>query len=72
MSVILAVGYSENNDKNHCNLMTWMPGAVIGAGKAVAELICRKDGEQNPSAFLQKCGANNCLRHLQYLQYFLH
>lgn len=19
-----------------------------------------------------KCGANNCLRHLQYLQYFLH
>ena len=32
----------------------WMPGAVIGAGKAVAELICRKDGEQNPSAFLQK------------------
>ena len=32
----------------------WMPNAVIGAGKAVANLICKKDGEQNPSAFLQK------------------
>ena len=32
----------------------WMPNAVIGAGKAVAELICKKDGEQNPSALLQK------------------
>ena len=32
----------------------WMPGAVIGAGKAVAAMICKKDGEQNPSAFLQK------------------
>ena len=32
----------------------WMPNAVIGAGKAVADLICKKDGEQNPSAFLQK------------------
>ena len=33
---------------------TWMPGAVIGAGKAVATMICKKDGEQNPSALLQK------------------
>ena len=32
----------------------WMPGAVIGAGKALAAMICKKDGEQNPSAFLQK------------------
>lgn len=32
----------------------WMPGAVIGAGKAVANLICKKDGEKNPSPFLQK------------------
>ena len=32
----------------------WMPGAVIGAGKAVAEMICKKNGEQNPSALLQK------------------
>ena len=31
----------------------WMPGAVIGAGKAVATLICKKDGEQKPSKFLQ-------------------
>ena len=32
----------------------WMPNAVIGAGKAMASLICKKDGEQNPSALLQK------------------
>lgn len=31
----------------------WMPGAVIGAGKAVATLICKKNGEQNPSGLLQ-------------------
>ena len=32
----------------------WMPNGVIGAGKAVATMICKKDGEQNPSALLQK------------------
>lgn len=32
----------------------WMPGAVIGAGKAVASLVCKTGGEQNPSPFLQK------------------
>lgn len=32
---------------------TWMPGAVIGAGKLVADMICRKNGEQNPSQLLQ-------------------
>ena len=31
----------------------WMPGAVIGAGKAVATLVCKKDGEQKPSQLLQ-------------------
>ena len=31
----------------------WMPGAVIGAGKTLASLICRKDGEQHQSALLQ-------------------
>ena len=31
----------------------WMPNAVIGAGKAMANLICKKNGEQNPSALLQ-------------------
>ena len=33
---------------------TWMPGGVVGAGKAVASLICKTGGEQNPSPFLQK------------------
>ena len=32
----------------------WMPNGVIGAGKAVANMICKKNGEQNPSALLQK------------------
>ena len=32
----------------------WMPGAVIGAGKTVATMICKRSGEQNPSALLQK------------------
>ena len=32
----------------------WMPGSVVGAGKAVASLICKMSGEQNPSPFLQK------------------
>ena len=31
----------------------WMPGAVIGAGKAIATLVCKKDGEQKPSQLLQ-------------------
>ena len=31
----------------------WMPNAVITAGKATAELICKKNGEQNPCAFLR-------------------
>ena len=31
----------------------WMPGAVIGAGKFVADMICKKNGEQNPSQLLQ-------------------
>ena len=31
----------------------WMPGAVIGAGKAVATMVCKKDGEQKPSPLLQ-------------------
>ena len=31
----------------------WMPDAVIGAGKVLADLICKKNGEQNPSNLLQ-------------------
>lgn len=31
----------------------WMPGAVIGAGKALATMICKKNGERNPSNLLQ-------------------
>ena len=31
----------------------WMPGAVIGAGKAVAALVCRKNGANEPSQLLQ-------------------
>ena len=31
----------------------WMPGAVIGAGKALATVICKKNGEKNPSNLLQ-------------------
>lgn len=31
----------------------WMPDAVIGAGKLLANLICKKNGEQNPSQLLQ-------------------
>ena len=31
----------------------WMPDAVIGAGKMLADLICKKNGEQNPSNLLQ-------------------
>ena len=32
----------------------WMPNPVIGAGKALATVICKKNGEQNPSSLLQK------------------
>ena len=32
----------------------WMPDAIIGAGKAFATIICKKNGEQNPSDLLQK------------------
>ena len=31
----------------------WMPGAVIGAGKAVATLVCKKNGANEPSQLLQ-------------------
>ncbi len=31
----------------------WMPGAVIGAGKLLADMICKKNGEQKPSKLLQ-------------------
>lgn len=44
----------------------WMPGAVIGAGRGVAEMICKKSGEQNPSALLQKMmfgSYNNKIEH---------
>ena len=30
----------------------WMPGAVIGAGKLLADMICKKNGEQNPKVCL--------------------
>lgn len=44
----------------------WMPGAVIGAGKLVATLICKKDGEQKPSQLLQNImfgGYNKKIEH---------
>ena len=31
----------------------WMPGAVIGAGKLLADTICKMSGEQKPSKLLQ-------------------
>lgn len=31
----------------------WMPGTVIGAGKAVATLVCKKNGANEPSQLLQ-------------------
>ena len=43
-----------------------MPDAVIGAGKLVATLICKKDGEQKPSQLLQKImfgGYNKKIEH---------
>ena len=46
----------------------WMPGAVIGAGKAVATLICKKDGEQKPSKLLQGImfgGYNKKIEHVR-------
>ena len=44
----------------------WMPGGVIGAGKAVASLICKTKGEQNPSKLLQSMmfgSYNNKIEH---------
>lgn len=44
----------------------WMPDAVIGAGKLVATLICKKDGEQKPSQLLQNImfgGYNKKIEH---------
>lgn len=44
----------------------WMPGAVIGAGKALATMICKKNGEQNPSSLLQNMmfgGYNKKIEH---------
>ena len=44
----------------------WMPGAVIGAGKALATMICKKNGEQNPSDLLQSMmfgGYNKKIEH---------
>ena len=31
----------------------WMPSAVIGGGKLLADMICKKNGERNPSQLLQ-------------------
>ena len=44
----------------------WMPGAVISAGKAVASLVCKQNGEQNPSKLLQSMmfgGYNKKIEH---------
>ena len=44
----------------------WMPGMVIGAGKALATMICKKNGEQNPSDLLQSMmfgGYNKKIEH---------
>ena len=46
----------------------WMPGAVIGAGKAVATLVCKKNGEQKPSQLLQNImfgGYNKKIEHVR-------
>lgn len=46
----------------------WMPGAVIGAGKALATLICKKDGEQKQSNLLQSMmfgGYNKKIEHVR-------
>lgn len=32
----------------------WMPDAAVSAGKAVASMVCKMNGEQKPSPFLQK------------------
>ena len=32
----------------------WMPTAVVKAGKAVSAMVCKKDGADKPSDFLQK------------------
>ena len=31
----------------------WMPGAVVGAGKLLADVICKASGQQKPSKLLQ-------------------
>ena len=44
----------------------WMPNALIGAGKTAANLVCKKNGEQNPSEFLHKMmfgGYNKKIEH---------
>ena len=44
----------------------WMPGAVITAGKAVASMVCKQSGAENPSALLQKMmfgGYNKKIEH---------
>lgn len=44
----------------------WMPGAVIGAGKLLADMICKKNGEQNSSQLLQNMmfgGYNKKIEH---------
>ena len=44
----------------------WMPNAVIGAGKAVANLVCKKNGENEPSQLLQSImfgGYNKKIEH---------
>ena len=46
----------------------WMPGAVIGAGKTVATLVCKKNGEQKPSQLLQSImfgGYNKKIEHVR-------
>ena len=44
----------------------WMPGTVIGAGKAVAALVCKKNGADEPSRLLQSImfgGYNKKIEH---------
>ena len=44
----------------------WMPGAVIGAGKAVATMVCKKNGANEPSQLLQNImfgGYNKKIEH---------
>ena len=44
----------------------WMSTVVLRAGKLIGEIVCRKDGERNPSELLQKImfgGYNNKVEH---------